>query len=39
MDDIYENIEEYSPNKQLKILIVFDDMMLICLVIKKSIQY
>ena len=39
MDDIYENIEEYSPNKQLKILIVFDDMMLICLVIKKLIQY
>ena len=26
MYDIYKNIEEYSPNKKLKILIVFDDM-------------
>ena len=26
MDDIYKNIEEYNPNKKLKILIVFDDM-------------
>ena len=26
MDDIYENIEEYNPNKKCKILIVFDDM-------------
>ena len=26
MDDIYKNIEEYSPDKQLKTLIVFDDM-------------
>ena len=26
MDDIYENIDEYSPNRQRKILIVFDDM-------------
>ena len=25
MDDVYENIEEYSPMKQCKILIVFDD--------------
>ena len=25
MDDIYKNIEEYSPMKQCKILIVFDD--------------
>ena len=25
MYDIYKNIEEYSPNKKLKILIVFDD--------------
>ena len=24
MDDIYENIGEYSPNKNFKILIVFD---------------
>ena len=23
MDDIYENIEEYNPNKKRKILIVF----------------
>ena len=26
MYNIYKNIEEYSPNKKLKILIVFDDM-------------
>ena len=26
MDDIYENIEEYNPNKKHKILIAFDDM-------------
>ena len=26
MADIYENIEEYNPNKKLKALIVFDDM-------------
>ena len=25
MDDIYENIEDYNPNKKCKILIVFDD--------------
>ena len=25
-DDIYKNIEENNPNKKLKILIVFDDM-------------
>ena len=26
MDDIYQNLEEYNPNKKRKILIVFDDM-------------
>ena len=26
MDNIYKNIEEHSPNKKRKILIVFDDM-------------
>ena len=26
MDDIYKNIEEYNPNKERKLLIVFDDM-------------
>ena len=26
MDDIYKNIEEYSPNKKWKISIVFHDM-------------
>ena len=25
MHSIYKNIEEYNPNKKLKILIVFDD--------------
>ena len=26
MADVYENIDEYNPNRQRKILIVFDDM-------------
>ena len=26
MDDVYENIGDYNPNKKRKILIVFDDM-------------
>ena len=26
MDDIYKNIEEYNPNKERKILVIFDDM-------------
>ena len=26
MNDIYKNVEEYNPNKEQKILIVFDDM-------------
>ena len=26
MDDIYENINNYNPNRKRKILIVFDDM-------------
>ena len=26
MDDIYEDIGDYNPNRQKKVLIVFDDM-------------
>ena len=26
MDGVYKNIDDYSPNRQRKILIVFDDM-------------
>ena len=26
MDDVYENIDNYNPKRQRKILIVFDDM-------------
>ena len=26
MDNVYENIDDYNPNRQRKILIVFDDM-------------
>ena len=26
MDDVYENIDDYNPNRKIKILIVFDDM-------------
>ena len=35
MDDIYKNVEEYNPNKKRKTLIVFDDMITECLVMKK----
>ena len=34
MDDIYKTIEEYNPNKKHKLLIVFDDMIAVCLIIK-----
>ena len=26
MDDVYENIDHYNPNRKRKVLIVFDDM-------------
>ena len=26
MDDVYNNIDDYNPNRKRKILIVFDDM-------------
>ena len=26
MDDVYENIDDYNPDKENKILIVFDEM-------------
>ena len=26
MDDVYENIDDYNPNRKRQILIVFDDM-------------
>ena len=29
MQDVYENIEEYNIGKKRKVLIVFDDMMII----------
>ena len=32
MDGIYENIDEYNSNKKCKTLIVFDDMIAVCLV-------
>ena len=38
MDDIYKNIENYSPNKKRKILIVFDYMIADMLSNKKIIQ-
>ena len=34
MNGIYKNIEEYNPNKKHKILIVFDNMIDVCLLIK-----
>ena len=38
MDGISKSIEEYNPDKKRKILIVFNDMMLICLVTKNLVQ-
>ena len=35
MDDVYKNIEEYNPNKERKILIIFDDMIAAMLSNKK----
>ena len=35
MDDIYKTIEEHSPNKKRKILMVFDDMIVDMLSNKK----
>lgn len=36
MDDIYENMEEYNPNKERKILILFDDLIVEILIHKKT---
>ena len=36
MNNIYENVEEYTWNKKHKILIVFDDMNAVCLAQKKG---
>ena len=36
MNDNYENIEDYNPNKELKILIVFDNEIADKLVNKKT---
>ena len=38
MDNIYKNIEDYNPNKQCKMLVVDNDMIAVCLVIKNLIQ-
>ena len=38
MDDVYKNIEEYKPNKKQKILIVFDDMIVVMLTNENLIQ-
>ena len=38
MDDIYENIEEYNPNKNRKILIAFDNIIIDMLSNKNLIQ-
>ena len=37
-DDMYKNIEEYNPEKKQKLLIVFENILLIFLVIKNLIQ-
>ena len=37
-NDMYKNIEEYNPEKKQKLLIVFENILLIFLVIKNLIQ-
>ena len=39
MDNTCENMEEYNPDKNHKVLIVFDDMITDMLINKKLIQY
>ena len=36
MHGIYKNIEEYNPNKKRKVLIVFDDMIAVMVINKKT---
>ena len=36
MDDVYQNIDDYNPNRKRKILIVFDDMIADIMSDKKS---
>ena len=36
MDNIYKTVEVYNPNKKLKILIVYDDMIVDMLINKKK---
>ena len=36
MNDVYENIDNYNPNRKRKILIVFDDMIADIMTNKKS---
>ena len=35
MDDVYNNIDDYNPNRNRKILIVFDDMIAHVMINKK----
>ena len=35
MDDVYESIDNYNPNRRRKILIVFDDMIADIMINKK----
>ena len=35
MDDVYENIDDYNPNRKRKILIIFDDMIVDIMTNKK----
>ena len=38
MDDVYEEIDDYNPSKNRKILLVFDDMIADIMTKKKKIQ-
>ena len=35
MNDVYENIDDYNPNRKRKILIIFDDMIVDIMTNKK----
>ena len=39
MDEVYENIDDYNPNRKRKILIAFDDMVTDIMSDKKFMSY
>ena len=38
VDDVYEDIDDYNPSRERKVIIVFDDMMIADIMTNKKIQ-